>query len=272
MKIAPVNGVELEYDEVGTGEPVLFINSVLADGLEPLIAEPALADYRLIRYHKRGWGGSTHTSSPVTIATHAADAAALLDHLGIRRAHVAGHSSGADVAVQLTLDNPDRVATLSLLELSPLSMPSGMALVESAAPVLAAFAAGDNESAVAGFLSAVSGLEWSACRAVLEARVPGAVTDAVKDAETFFGVEIPAVIAWTFGPSQAASIRTPVLSVFGSKTLPFWVDVAAFLRSSIDHIEERTISDVGHLLHIERPEPVAQAIAEFIGHLPITEP
>jgi pimeloyl-ACP methyl ester carboxylesterase len=272
MKVAQVNDVELEYDEVGSGEPVLFISSVIADGLVPLFAEPALADrYRLIRYHKRGWSGSTHTSGPVSVATHAADAAALLDHLGIGRAHIAGHSAGADVAAQFTLDNPDRTATLLLLELSPLGMPSGMALIESAAPVLEAFGAGDHEGAVAGFLSAVSGLDWPACRALLDVRVPGAVTDAVKDAETFFGVEIPGLIEWTFGPREAASIRTPVLSVMGSNTLPFWVDVASFLRTSIDQLEERTIDGVGHLLHIERPEPVAHAIADFIGRNPIAE-
>ena len=70
---------------VGTGEPVLLISPVLADGFLPLIAEPELADrYQLIRYHKRGWVGSTHTVGPVSVVDHANDAAALLDHLGVR--------------------------------------------------------------------------------------------------------------------------------------------------------------------------------------------
>ena len=64
---------------------------VLADGFLPLFEEPASADhYQLIRYHKRGWVGSTHSPPPVSIADHAADAAALLDHLRLARAHVAG--------------------------------------------------------------------------------------------------------------------------------------------------------------------------------------
>ena len=62
MQIAKANGVELEYEMTGAGEPVLFISSVLADGFLPLLAEPALTDrYQLIRYHKRGWVGSTRT-------------------------------------------------------------------------------------------------------------------------------------------------------------------------------------------------------------------
>ena len=113
MQSVNVNGVDLEYEVTGAGEPVLLISPVLADGFLPLLAEPALADrYQLIRYHKRGWVGSTHTPPPVSIADHAADAAALLDHLGVRRAHVAGHSSGAAVAAQLALDHPEYVHTL----------------------------------------------------------------------------------------------------------------------------------------------------------------
>ena len=116
MEIAKVNGVRLEYEVVGSGEPVLLISPVLADGFLPLLSEPALADYQLIRYHKRGWVGSTHTSPPVSVEDHAADAAALLKHLGVPRAHVAGHSSGAAVAAQLALDHPTRVHTLILLD------------------------------------------------------------------------------------------------------------------------------------------------------------
>src|ERR687896_137836 len=134
MESVKVNGVELEYEATGSGEPVLLISPVIADGFLPLVSEAALADdYRLIRYHKRGWAGSTHTPPPVSISDHAADAAALLDHLGVPRAHVAGHSSGAAVAAQLALDQPETVHTLILLEMSLLSVPNGGAFLEQAA-------------------------------------------------------------------------------------------------------------------------------------------
>src|SRR5688572_31666283 len=107
MDRAKVNGVELEYEVRGAGEPVLLIDMLIADCFVPLLPEPALAhDYQLIRYHKRGWVGSTHTPPPVSIGQHAADAAALLEHLGVRRAHVAGHSTGASIGAQLALDHP----------------------------------------------------------------------------------------------------------------------------------------------------------------------
>ena len=114
------------------------------------------------------------------------------------------------------------------------------------------------------FVAAASGLDWDECRALLEARIPGVVTQSIKDADTFFGVELPAVAAWAFGPEQAAAIHRPVLSVIGAETQPLWVEIAEFLRSSLPHIEECTIDGVGHLLQIQRPEPVAQAMAQFL--------
>jgi pimeloyl-ACP methyl ester carboxylesterase len=265
MNSVKVNGVELEYEAIGSGEPVLLISPVLADGFLPLLSEPALADrYKLIRYHKRGWVGSTHTPVPVSVSDHAADAATLLDHLGIRRAHIAGHSSGAAVAAQLALDCPERVHTLLLLELSLLSVPSGEAFFEQAGPAFEAYASGDHSRALAVFMTAVSGLDWTECRALLEERVPGAVAQAVEDADTFFGVELPALTEWQFGPEQATAIDRPVLSVLGSETEPLWVEVAELLRSSLPQVEELRVDGVGHLLHIQRPEPVARGMAEFL--------
>lgn len=272
MQIASINGVDLEYEVTGVGEPVLLISPVLADGFLPLVTEPSLAKgYQLVRYHKRGWVGSTHTDSPVTVGDHAADAAALLDHLGIPSAHIAGHSSGAAVAVQLALDEPDRVATLVLLELSLLSVPSGEAFLQNAAPVFDAYAKGEHEEAIAMFLGAVSGLDWATVRCLLDERMPGSVEQAVKDADTFFGVELPGLVQWAFGIEQAAAIEAPVLSVLGSDTQPLWVEVGEFLRTYLPNVTESTIDGVGHLLHIQKPGPVATAIARFLACHVISE-
>jgi pimeloyl-ACP methyl ester carboxylesterase len=266
MDSAKVNGVELEYEVVGSGEPVLFISPVLADGFLPLLSEPELIDrYQLIRYHKRGWVGSTYTPPPVSVATHAADAAALLDHLGMSRAHVAGHSSGGAHAAQLALDHPEMVHTLTLLELSLLPVPSCEAFFRQVGPALEAYGNGDHEAAFAIFMSAVGGTDWATCRAMLEELLPGAVEQAIKDADTFFGVELPGLTEWTFGPAQAAAIHCPVLSVLGTDTQPVWVETAEFLRSSLPHVEEALIAGAGHLLQVQRPQPVARAMAEFLA-------
>ena len=76
MKQAGLNGVELESEVQGSGEPVLLIGTgPIADSFVPFFAEETLAGcYRLIRYHQRGQAGSTHCSAPVSFAEHAVDA------------------------------------------------------------------------------------------------------------------------------------------------------------------------------------------------------
>lgn len=265
MERATVNGATIEYEVTGSGEPVLCISPVLADGFQPLLQEPALAGHQLIHYHRRGWVGSTHSPGPVPIGVHVDDAIALLDHLEVDRAHLVGHSSGAAVATQMALDAPDRVSTVTLLELSLMTLPQGQAFLQGAGPVLEAYQAGEHEAAFGAFMSAVSGLDWPACRALFAERVPGLTEQSVKDADTFFGIELPSLIEWSLTAEDAGRLQHPVLAVLGTETLPLWVEVTEYLRSTVPNLTVSTVDGVGHLLHIQRAEPVAAAIAQFLG-------
>ena len=79
---------------------------------------PALAErFRLILPDNRGCG-QTKSSGSFTARVCAADAAALLNQLGVAKAHVAGHSFGGKIAQELAVDYPARVASLALLSTS----------------------------------------------------------------------------------------------------------------------------------------------------------
>lgn len=267
MKSAKLKGLELEYEVHGNGEPLLLVGpGPLADSLLPLTETlPLSAQYRLIRYHQRGQCGSTSSTEPVTFQQHAADAAALLRHLGIARAHIAGHSTGGDIALQLALDFPDLVHTLILLEPALLDVPSGTAFLEKAGPAIAAYTEGDRRAAMAAFLSMACSLEWDACQAVIEQRIPGGVEQAVQDADSFFGSYLPALASWHFGAAEAACITQPVLSVLGTETDPLFRDGRALLHVWFSQIEDCTIEGAAHLLHLQQPERVARGMAEFLA-------
>jgi pimeloyl-ACP methyl ester carboxylesterase len=170
----------------------------------------------------------------------------------------------------LAFDSPELVHTLALLEPPLLSVPSAGAFFEKVGPALAAYGAGDHEGAMAGFLSFVSSLDWDSCRTVVERHIPGGVAKAVTDADTFFGSYLPSLGAWQFGPDQAAVITQPVLSVVGTETERLFAESHELLQSWFPQLESCTIEGVAHLLHLQRPEPVAQGIAQFLARHPIT--
>jgi pimeloyl-ACP methyl ester carboxylesterase len=269
MEKANVNGTTLEYEVKGSGEPVLLISTgPIADSPLPLFTEKALAGYRLIRYRQRGLDRSTG-AGPVSFAQHAADAAGLLGHLGVPRAHVAGHSTGALIALQLAADRPEAVQTLALLEPPLAGAPSVGAFFEKQGPAFAAYGSGDGEGAMSRFLSVVSSLDWDTCQRVIEKYIPGGVARAIAHADDLFGSYLPALQAWQFGADQAAAISQPVLSVVGTDSERLFLDGHELLHTWFPQIADCTVEGVAHLLHMQRPEPVARGVAEFLARHPM---
>ena len=69
-----VDGIELEYEVRGTGEPVVLIHAVVFAGwFEPLLKQSKLVkQYRVVSYHRVGYGGSSHPSGSISLAQQAA--------------------------------------------------------------------------------------------------------------------------------------------------------------------------------------------------------
>ena len=263
MEYAKVNGVELEYEVVGSGEPMLLIHGAhIADALQPLVAEPALERFQRIRYHRRGLGGSTRPvdAGPTSVAVEAKDAIGLLDHVGVDRAHVVGHSLGGAIALEVAAQHPARVASLVLLEPAFLTTPAGAAFARAVAPLTERYEAGDAKGAVHGFLALVGDRNW---RATIEQTVPDGIAQAMKDAATFFETELPGPTS-TFGLEQAAAITCPVLSVLGSRSSPLFVEGRQLLHAWFPACQDADIVGATHLLQMEAPGPVAAAIAAFL--------
>lgn len=136
MPHASVNGIDLYYETAGdpAGEPLLLIMGL---GAQMVMWPPELADalvargFYVIRFDNRDVGLSTMFTDvdamalivgalsgtpidpPYLLADMATDAAGLLDHLGIERAHIIGASMGGMIAQQFAIDHPDKVATLT---------------------------------------------------------------------------------------------------------------------------------------------------------------
>jgi len=116
MPKVQINGIDLFYDIKGAGEPLLLIAGFLCDHAYWSLLMPSLVShYQVIRLDNRGMGRSSAPDSPYSIKHMASDVAALLDHIGIDKVHLVGHSMGGQIAQELVLANPQKVKTLMLL-------------------------------------------------------------------------------------------------------------------------------------------------------------
>jgi pimeloyl-ACP methyl ester carboxylesterase len=269
MERAQVDGLELSYEVRGSGEPVVLIHAgVCADFFAPLVDEPALQGYRLLRYHRVGYGASGSVEGPVSFARQAAYCHALMREVGIERAHVAGHSSSVGMALQLALDAPDAVQTLALLDPARPATPTELhaEMVESLVAALERYRAGDAAGAVDDFLRGVCGPGY---RAPLEQALPGAVEQAVVDADAFFEQEVPAVMEWSFGPDEARRVHQPALAVVGERSEPVYRERRDLLLSWLPNAETFELPGATHLLQVENPRGLAEALAAFFARHPI---
>jgi pimeloyl-ACP methyl ester carboxylesterase len=272
---AAVDGVELEYEVRGRGETVVLIHAgIFADWFAPLLARTELTDkYRVVSYHRAGYAGSTHPTGAVSIAEHATHLRALMRHLGIVRAHLVGHSSGGNIALQLAMESPELVQSIALLEAAiPATTDSGRLLASNPAmaPAFERFRAGDHAGAVDFFMRMVSGPDY---RASLDRVMPGAFERGVADAATFFAQELPALREWTFTREAASRISQPVLAVMGERSpsvSPIWPRRHEILLTWLPNVEPFVLPGTTHVLHIEEPRAMANALVTFFARHRIT--
>src|SRR5512134_2490540 len=109
MSSVKSDGCNLYYEEAGTGIPILLIHPAGSTASTWGSATDELARVgRVVAYDRRGYARSG--GEPVrSMATHTADAAALLEHLRTPPAVVVGTSAGAAIAVDLAVRRPDLV-------------------------------------------------------------------------------------------------------------------------------------------------------------------
>jgi 3-oxoadipate enol-lactonase len=111
-----VNDVDLYYELVGEGSPILLIHGLggTCDDWEYQTAELARS-HRVISMDVRGHGRSAKPRGPYSVKQFAADAVSLVRELGAAPAHVVGFSMGGMIAFQMAVDSPDALRSLTIV-------------------------------------------------------------------------------------------------------------------------------------------------------------
>jgi pimeloyl-ACP methyl ester carboxylesterase len=279
-----VNGVELEYSVLGKkeGEAIMFIHGgVIADANVPLFSEPSLRDYRLVHYHRRGYAGSIKDKTGISISEQALDCKNILDYLGINHVHIVGHSVGGTIALQLALEYPHYVNTISLLEpaVTGYGQHGDYGVIEEFTPVMESYDAGQKQKALDIFMRNTMGDGYLK---LIEERLPADAYDlAVTDAKTYFHHEIPSMRAWEMPKTSLnrnipnidnnnsnrnidRTFSKPVLYARGENSGQRAKERGQIVLDLFPNTKTVVVENAKHMLQIMNPSKVAEGIASII--------
>jgi len=250
----------LSYVRRGAGEPLLLVMGVA--GHHKMWSEEFLeslaADFDVVAFDHRGIGSSCVAAEPFTVAELAADALAVMDHVGWESAHVVGISMGGVIAQELALTAPARVRSLVLgcTWPGPVEVgPWGDAVLDLAT-------------------AASSGDPATAARLMFEANVsPGFATEPGRFeefAEIAGSVKVPGPVVMM--QMRAASdhdaidrlseLDVPTLVLHGTGDRVIRPEAGEELADLIPDAELELWPGVGHLFFWEQPERAAASVRD----------
>lgn len=263
--IRTASGRRIFYDESGTGSPVLLIPGLggYRRGCLIWLAEAVAPHCRVVAMDNRDAGESEPETEYYGLADMAGDAVALLDALGIDRAHVLAHSMGSAIALQLALDHPTRVDRLVLVSPAVDGEPGHRA--GEPLPPPDAWWVDDPVERGRRVLPEVVGPDYRA--RMSEADVAAIAALERGNRTTWAGMmrREAAAAGDDMILSRIAEIRTPALVIHGDADVPVPLEQAQALAAGIPGARLVVLPGVGHRPWVERPEPTTGAILSFLS-------
>lgn len=115
MPLAKILNADIHYEMIGEGEPVLLVAGLggAASYWAPNV-DAFAATHRVILHDHRGTGQSTKSEMAYSVELMAQDVLQLMDSLGLKKAHLVGHSTGGAIGIVLAAIAPERIASLTL--------------------------------------------------------------------------------------------------------------------------------------------------------------
>lgn len=245
-----INDVELAYTRRGKGVPLVLLHGYpldhhLWDDVAPLLEDT----FDLILPDLRGFGESTTVDSTYTMDDYASDIAGLLDHLGIQKAAIAGHSMGGYVALAFAGLYPERVSGLGLVSSQVLADPPDRkeGRYKSAADV--------SEKGIGGVVETMAP-KFSAderfqalARETMQRQQPAAFIGALK-----------AMAERMDSTPLLSSFKFPVVIIHGEADALIPIDRAREVKKAVPQAHLVELKEAGHMPMIEAKEETARAL------------
>lgn len=255
------DGLRLAYDDQGSGLPLLCLAGLtrnMAD-FDPVL--PLTARCRLIRLDSRGRGASDHAPwQSYTVLQEAADAIALMDHLGLGRFAILGTSRGGLIAMLLAALHKPRLMGVFLNDIGPEIDPAGLEVIKTYIGIRPDYA--DYDAAALGlsraYAASFPGVPLAQWRAMaqrlyraapdgLDLRYDPALRDAVLQSAA------PADL-WALFDALAG---LPLAVLRGANSDLLSADTLAQMTARHLGVISATVPDRGHVPFLDEPQSVA---------------
>lgn len=266
------DGRGLAYHDAGTGPAVLCLAGLTRDARDfERLASHLAGDYRVLRLDARGRGASDWAEAPLAeyqVPVEAADALALLDHLGISQVVIVGTSRGGLQGMVLGATARDRVAGLILNDVGPVVEPGGIAKIMGYVgidPGLSSFSEAAN--ALAQSLGAafpdLTGEQWMAFARSIYADDGGrpklSYDPALRDAVEASMKDAPPDLWALFDALESL----PMLAIRGANSDVLSAATLDEMRARRPDMAAVTIPHRGHVPFLDEPEALS-AIRTFL--------
>jgi pimeloyl-ACP methyl ester carboxylesterase len=261
------DGVKLYYEETGSGTPLLFIHEFAGDYRSwELQVREFSRRYRCVAYNARGYPPSDvpdHTEA-YSQARAVADAVAVLDHLGIDKAHVVGLSMGGFCTLHLGLRHPDRARSLVVAGCGYGAQPDKIDRFRSESEANARTFDVDPAAAAAAYA-------LGPARVQFQNKDPRGWAEFVQQlsqhsgpgsAHTLRGVQMrrPSLYELT---AELAEMRVPTLVVTGDEDEGS-LDPDLMLKRTIPSAALAVLPRTGHACNLEEPRQFNRLVQDFI--------
>lgn len=262
-------GARLYYEAEGTGSPIVMVHAGVAHLRMWDEQVTAWRDrHRLIRYDTRGWGRTKCETGPWS---DRADLLAVMDHLGVERAHLIGLSRGAGFLLDFTVEHPARVRSLTWVaggirghEFEDSSLDDIWEKMEKLeqAEDYEALVELETQLWTDGPRQPPDRVDPSVRRRMVEWNSESYKAD--QPGDTAIEPEYKTA-------DLLAGIRVPVLVVWGTLDVPRVPDAGGKLAAEVPGARSHVFEGVAHMVNLERPNEFNELVGEFIDEVDARE-
>jgi pimeloyl-ACP methyl ester carboxylesterase len=266
MPSALINGVRLSWQLTGqSGDPLVLVHGSWIDHHNWDGIVPALSGrFRVVAYDRRGHSESERPAGQGDVSEDVSDLAELIEHLGLRPAHILGNSFGAVIALRLAANQPSFVRSLLVHE------PPLFGLLDARAredllhgselplrPVIDLLEQGQMEAGARLFYETV-------VRAGTWAERPPQVRQRwIFNAPTFLDEERDPDSRRVDLPVLSC-FRGPTLLTLGDQSPPVFRFIIEMLAHALPDSQVRTIAGAGHGPHVTHPAEYVETVMSFL--------